>query len=417
MAKNRKTVWKRFTYLQCDDFADYLSSMALRGWHFREWNTGLVFEKGEPEEAVYAVEVFIHGTDYDLKPDNQTLNFADYCEKAGWKLIDAKQKFCIFKQITPHAPPIMTPEERFENASKAYKRSFTWQIVLAVIWLFNLGLRFIPPWSFVENIFSNFQLILAAYWIFYAIYTIGKGFWFHSWKRNAKKRCQKGETHFLNQADETTGNALLLCNLFLFTIGATITMGPSSLALTFIIILAIFILAFLLSKFRPDRDTNIVLQVIFSILLIMGITVGSIAWVVATSEQASNQDAFPLLYTDLNYDAGTPIDCNHIGESSIFGSNDYYIVYYYDATLCYELYTSNHGWLLDLVLEDHMRYERNQTITDCTELWDAEMAFTNTDGEYYVRYDNALLIFRNYDHLDLTAEQIQAIRDTMGLEG
>jgi hypothetical protein len=48
MAKNRKTVFKGFSYLQCDDFAAYLSHMAAKGWHFKEFNIGLVFEKGTP---------------------------------------------------------------------------------------------------------------------------------------------------------------------------------------------------------------------------------------------------------------------------------------------------------------------------------------------------------------------------------
>ena len=63
MGKNRKTVFKGFDYMHCDDFARYLEEMAAKGWHFKEWGVGLKFEKGEPEQAVYAVEVFEKASD------------------------------------------------------------------------------------------------------------------------------------------------------------------------------------------------------------------------------------------------------------------------------------------------------------------------------------------------------------------
>ena len=56
MSAARKTVLRTFGYMRCDDFASYLSAMAAKGWHFKEWGVGLTFEKGEPEQAVYAVD-------------------------------------------------------------------------------------------------------------------------------------------------------------------------------------------------------------------------------------------------------------------------------------------------------------------------------------------------------------------------
>ena len=53
-----KTVHRSFNYLHCDDFAQYLESMAAKGWHLDSWGAGLKFRRGEPEQATYAVEVF-----------------------------------------------------------------------------------------------------------------------------------------------------------------------------------------------------------------------------------------------------------------------------------------------------------------------------------------------------------------------
>ena len=131
MNRKKKTVLKGFDYMHCDDFAQYLEGMAAKGWHFREWGVGLKFEKGEPEEATYAVEVFTKASENDLRPTPDTEEFADYCEAAGWKFIDAKQKFCIFKKIEDDAAELFMPEERVANASVSGvgRRSFSLALV------------------------------------------------------------------------------------------------------------------------------------------------------------------------------------------------------------------------------------------------------------------------------------------------
>lgn len=68
MKKNTKRVFRDFRYLECSAFADYLHEMSLKGWHFTSWKFGLIFEKGEPEDIVYAVEVFPKGRENDSQP-------------------------------------------------------------------------------------------------------------------------------------------------------------------------------------------------------------------------------------------------------------------------------------------------------------------------------------------------------------
>ena len=143
--RTKKTVFKSFSYLQRDDFAAYLMDMARKGWHFKEWRAGLVFEKGEPADTVYAVEVFIDGSVYDAKPEAHTLEFADYCQAAGWELADAKQKFCIFRKVRPDAVEILTPEERLKNVAKEelkniFKRFYRADKARAMNGSYGLGL-------------------------------------------------------------------------------------------------------------------------------------------------------------------------------------------------------------------------------------------------------------------------------------
>ena len=68
MSTDKKTVFKHFRYLRCDDFATYLEQMAANGWHLESWGAGLKFNRGEPEQTTYAVEVFSEATEYDTRP-------------------------------------------------------------------------------------------------------------------------------------------------------------------------------------------------------------------------------------------------------------------------------------------------------------------------------------------------------------
>ena len=72
----------------------------------------------EPEQAFYTVEVFQKASENDMRPEPNTQEFAEYCESAGWKFMDAKQKFCIFKKIEQEAVELFTPDERVNNALK-----------------------------------------------------------------------------------------------------------------------------------------------------------------------------------------------------------------------------------------------------------------------------------------------------------
>ena len=117
--KTRKRSLKYFHYRECDAFAEYLHQQSLKGWHFKEWRLGLVFEQGEPEDIEYTVEVFPKGSEQDLRPGEDTKEYAEYCEAAGWKLVDAHGKFCIFRKLRKDAVPIVESEERFENIRKA----------------------------------------------------------------------------------------------------------------------------------------------------------------------------------------------------------------------------------------------------------------------------------------------------------
>ena len=57
----------------------------------------------------------------------------------------------------------------------------------------------------------------------------------------------------------------------------------------------------------------------------------------------------------------------------------------------------------------------NQEMLDCTEDWKAQKAFRNNVGTYYVRYENAILVFSDDVDVYLSKEQIQVILDKLEL--
>ncbi len=106
MKKTRRT-FPFFRPRECDGFAEYLQKQCMQGWHFKEWRFGMVFEKGEPKAENYRVEIFPKGAEMDMRPGENTKEYAEYCEAAGWEFIDSRGKTCIFKQEVEDAVPIV----------------------------------------------------------------------------------------------------------------------------------------------------------------------------------------------------------------------------------------------------------------------------------------------------------------------
>ena len=93
MRKKKKRVFAFYRYTEGGSMEAYLEEMARKGWHFVEWRLGMVFEKGAPEDVIYDVEVFSGGRETDQRPGEEAEEYGEYCEAAGWQLVDARRKF------------------------------------------------------------------------------------------------------------------------------------------------------------------------------------------------------------------------------------------------------------------------------------------------------------------------------------
>ena len=94
--RRTRRVFRNFGYLECGAFAGYLHEMSLKGWHFREWRAGMLFEEGEPADITYCVEVFPKGSEMDTKPEEPVEEYAEYCRAAAGNLSTERESSVSF---------------------------------------------------------------------------------------------------------------------------------------------------------------------------------------------------------------------------------------------------------------------------------------------------------------------------------
>lgn len=418
MGKNTKTVWRSFDYMHCDDFAKYLMEMAAKGWHFKEWGAGLKFEKGEPEQAVYAVEVFSKASENDVRPHPNTQEFAEYCEAAGWKFIDAKQKFCIFKKIDQNAMELFTQEERVTNA---YKGMFSGSAILILV---LYGLNVVLQW---KNIAKGMKLdIFSGIWFFsfsiWHLLFLGQllPMICAVWKRKKlQKDIQVGKRIYIgNRKDgkyHLNLKMLLVVLLTLLLMYAFFVMNRIGLiVVNAMIIVGMIIFGIIINKVRPERGTYVIIQIVFVYVMIFSIGFFTMVAFAIDGEDVVDHKDLPLEISDYREFNENIEDINYSVDRNFLGSAMTCSIWEGENSIRYEVYKTKHTMILDRIWEEEVE-ERNdkEDVVDCTSDWGAKKAVRNKQGVYHVRYDNVLLIFSEDTEIDLTKEQINIICDKL----
>ena len=421
MEAKKKTVFKGFDYMHCDDFARFLNDMAAKGWHFKEWGVGLKFEKGEPEQAVYKVEVFTKASEDDMRPEPQTKEFAEYCEVAGWKLIDAKQKFCVFKKIDENAVEMFTPEERVSNSFKAMTSGYA--IALLVLYGFNAILQWMQfSTSFEMKIFSGTFLFIVCIW---SVMFVGQllTFIYAFWKKyQLSKKIKKGmDIHIGNLHDNGLHVQLkdiyALLTVLLLVYYFYVTKRMDLVFINIFLLGGMIALSIIINKVRPESNTNVIIQVVCSIAMFIFLFIFIAVMLTDDNENnAFKKDDLPLVNTDYRECADEIEDIDIYHESNFLGSMERYFVFMKEESYQYALYTSKNTKILDRIWEEELGIKYyNENVVDCTTDWGAQLALRNERGMYYVRYENRIFILSEDEDIYLTPEQINIIRDKMGL--
>lgn len=386
----KKTVFRNFSYSEVDTFAAFLNEMAAEGWHLKEWKIGLVFEKGEPRNDTYMVEIFPKGNELDTRPEVHTQEFAEYCEVAGWEFVDSKRKYCIFRKRHENAVEILTPEERFETITKEVGRelnfNIVWQVGAVVIfWGQFLGKEF-HSW-----IFQNETLGVLVWVVLLLIITITQKARFNGWRAESRKRLERGQkVHYRKryrwyEFAMNTGLAIMLLILAASKRKMEVVFSVSVL----IILLVLKIVQLCIRFIRPSRDTH---QFINIFLVTIPVLIGLLLFGSIYNPKDSEQEAEYL--------------------EGFFGNATFGRVTTDGKMRIYNYYESEVDWILDKIWKNKTE-DSGKHLLDCTKNWQAEDALKYSDRYYIIRYENQ--IFEIIDEQGLTQQEIDKIREQFNL--
>ena len=379
-----------FCYTERGAFAEYLHKMSLKGWHFAGWKWGMVFEQGEPEDIVYDVEIFSEAGEKDLRPEEETEEYAEYCRAAGWEFVDANRKFCVFRKVSENAVPIVTETERVEEIWKAEGKRM---LIPAIIFgIFAVDYLVTAVKTGIENwLFSDLHLfilfLLPAYFLGYVlqyIFTL-------KWYLTGKKRVSSGKP-----VKYGLRIGYRIWNAFVNIALAVLIVWVYYLGLHKIAVIALIAVLFFgglqaaENYFRPRRKNGrkirrigwgsyIVLSLFFLTLL---------------PENTSYNEPDQSILGSM--EEGSFVLAEETGDK--------------DVQFSYYLYQTDHPWVADVVWSSQKREDADMG-------WSSEgnLRIYRAVGQRTIRCKDAVLVLQ-YKSDELTDEQLHAALSRLGLQ-
>lgn len=379
-----------FCYTERGAFAEYLHKMSLKGWHFAGWKWGMVFEQGEPEDIVYDVEIFSEAGEKDLRPEEETEEYAEYCRAAGWEFVDANRKFCVFRKVSEYAVPIVTETERVEEIWKAEGKRM---LIPAIIFgIFAVDYLVTAVKTGIENwLFSDLHLfilfLLPAYFLGYVLQYI----FALKWYLTGKKRISSGKP-----VKYGLRIGYRIWNAFVNIALAVLIVWVYYLGLHKIAVIALIAVLFFgglqaaENYFRPRRKNGrkirrigwgsyIVLSLFFLILL---------------PENTSYNEPDQSILGSM--EEGSFVLAEETGDK--------------DVQFSYYLYQTDHPWVADVVWSSQKREDADMG-------WSSEgnLRIYRAVGQRTIRCKDAVLVLQ-YKSDELTDEQLHAALSRLGLQ-
>ena len=414
-----KRIFRNYNYWDCGEMARCLEDMALKGWHFKKFGLGMIFEEGEKEKVCYDVEVFPKGRNYDFRPSEDAEEYSEYCRQAGWDFIDGQRKFCVFKQREKNAIEIVTANEKFKNIKDASLKSTLFSISLILYIGVLVWVTKAPDWMFHNfDFYAMCCIVFSFVSSMIQLYMIWKKMNHYQWDLEHRGIPYYGETtgfslRWLSMAVYLffiVGCVLFFMEMRTEEFGFQISVG--------ILLLLEILFAVSLYIFRPNRKSLIPFM-ITGFLVIVVITIGVLIGTDETfgdREQIGWQDSeVPLTLDDLKTSKVKVQDWNVYEKNSMFGTKKYYdILYQKDEEICYTIYESPHSWVLDRLWKNTKKNTKD-SLQNVTKQWGAKEAYF--DGwSYYVKYEDKQLNFWYSEDGPMTRQQIAVIRKKLNLQ-
>ena len=379
-----------FRYIERGAFAEYLHRMSLKGWHFAGWKLGMVFGRGEPEDIVYDVEIFSEAREKDLRPVEETEEYAEYCRAAGWEFIDANRKFCVFRKVSEDAVPIVTEEERVEEIWKAEGKRLIFPTIIFGLFALDSSVNAVK--TGLENwIFSDLSLFILMILPAYFLENILQWVFTLKWYLTGKKRISSGKP-----VRYGLRIGYRIWNAFVYAALAVLIIGLYSLGMykTAVVALAMWVFFGVLQAaenyFRPGRKNGKRIRTIGCVSCI-AISFLLLAFV---PENTS--------YKEINHSIlGSTEEGSFLLADREEGE---------DVQFSYYLYRTDYPWIADLVWMSQKREDGDMG-------WSSEgnLRIYRAAGQRTIRCKDAVLVLQ-YKAEELTGEQTCEALERLGLQ-
>lgn len=353
--------------------------------------------------------MFPKASEEDVYPAPNTLEFAEYCEAAGWKFVDAKRKFCIFKKIEQDAMDLFTPDERVENI---FNRGI---FIDAVILLILYGLNAVIGWfnlcsMFEDEIFSSSSLGSVSVWTVMFLCQLGKLLLEYRQYRKLKKKLNAGDNIYIGNRQNRNfyfnASDVYKIILLLLLFGFCLFEKWLVLILSVGFILVICLVSMITDKLKLDKETNVAF---FAVLAIVFVSLIMAFWAKGSGDESSKEVVTPLVSKDYRDDEDVVKEISYDGERNVLGSVDRYMIFEEEEYIHYDIYKSKHAWILDRIWDELNEGSFDEETIDCTADWGAKEALTHNNRIYYVRYEQAILVFGDSEESHLSEAQIDTI--------
>jgi len=436
-----------FKYTECDAFKEYLEEMALKGWVLKDINTYLTFERSEPEQLIYSVEVFEKASVYDTRLEDNAKEYVDYCLEAGWKFICSVGKIHVFVAIDENAVAIETDETiKYQTIKKSMlkQNAFQW-VVLPVILTFNTVTQYLGNFEFF---ITNYMTIFTAFIVaLYYIITGSQIISFSIWCKRAKQNLEKGQKlPSFNQKDLKKRNIIRMIP-FIVSLAALIGMGGLSFLnadyysgwFMFVIMGSIILITGVSTWFQRSklsREANIGFQIIlgvgaagFIMILCVALVIGfshenAKVLVSGTTLSIVGRSEIPLTLEDTGIRLQKYRDTDKDVQRTVFAK----CTSYYDTTseqlsgeqagITYSVFESPYKFIVDKYVRSKTsgRFNKLYKQGDASQ-WGANRVFIHAEESYYnivVVYDDYVFLYRS--DKQLTEAMIGTIREKLHLK-
>ncbi|MCM1308697.1 MAG: DUF2812 domain-containing protein [Butyrivibrio sp.] len=259
---------------------EHFEQMAAKGLMLKEIR-GMThcYERCEPKKLRFCVDCFDKATAFDSKAEPETLEYIEYCEKAGWHYVCTNGRLQYFCSEDTEAVPIQTDSgAEFKSLVRNTLRTnaIMW-FVLPLLYLFTIAMQFFRDnyYSFLSEAANGmWHSVFFMYIVYIATALVGITRFLIFYFKN-KSKASEGRNLWYYSAKSTKRYGIFVAvtaaaTLAIMAAGlvysaASVRMVCISIGTLAVMLLFGFISVKAVSSRKSTRTKNIVLTVVLSV--------------------------------------------------------------------------------------------------------------------------------------------------------